>query len=149
MRAWLPRCKWVVTELLVWLGTFTQHITSSAAEAWEKAVLQNVLLQRGQQPAKEANPVSPSREIVWFKLETLELNSYHLLSNLCTMSWQQRSFPFQMQGCCWLRDSATPLWDQVQTWGDPFATAQVRIPEQRCLSCLRVGIPSTFLESWC
>lgn len=67
-------------------------------------MLQNVLLQRGQQPAKGTNPVSPSRESVWFKKsETLELNNYHLLSNLCTMSWQQRSFHFQIQGCCWLR----------------------------------------------
>lgn len=69
-------------------------------------MLQNVLLQRGQQPAKGASPVSFSREGVWFKkAETLELNSYYLLTNFCIMSWQQRKF--QIQGCCWLRDCNT------------------------------------------
>lgn len=103
MRGWLPRCKWVVTVKTAWLDgrLSTQHIIGSALEAWKEAEPQNMLLQRGQQLDKWANPASPSGRNVWFeKAETPELNVYQLLSNLCVKPHQHRGFQYQMQGCC-------------------------------------------------
>lgn len=96
MRAWLPRCKWVVSKLLVWVGDF--HTTHHWQCCWSLressattcAASEGPAASQGSQPC-----LTFQGECGWFKkAENWELNSYHLLGNLCILSWQQNSFPF-------------------------------------------------------
>lgn len=82
---------------------------------------------------------SPSRMFGLRKQKNPELNSYQLLSNLCIMSWQQRSFQYHTQGSCChlitmerLRELHNATMRSRRDLSVLFVTGEVKMTEQHC-----------------